>query len=291
MGAIGLASRGAKAVRPLLEAVSAADSLSQDGGEIAVLPGDPAATARLREILGAPAPVASEDALAVVALTPGSELAGPVAALVHRRRSGGGALAVLVGDTPERQALERRVLEGHRLELSNVAHVPALDDAGAEAVVEAVIAALGDELIAAGRRNPGLRPAIGRLLVDRASRRSAAIGALPLPGVDMPVLALLQVRLVAELAALHDRPFGAERVAEAAAILGAGFGWRAIGRSASSFVPVAGWAVRGTVAYGATRAIGEAALTRLAAGHDLIEGLPIDSARPVIDRVTAKLRR
>jgi uncharacterized protein (DUF697 family) len=73
--------------------------------------------------------------------------------------------------------------------------------------------------------------------------------------------------------------------------VGAGFGWRAIGRSASAFVPVAGWAVRGTVAYGATRAIGEAALTRLAAGHDLLEGAPIERARPLIDRVSAKLRR
>jgi hypothetical protein len=54
---------------------------------------------------------------------------------------------------------------------------------------------------------------------------------------------------------------------------------------------VAGWAVRGTVAYGATRAIGEAALARLAGGHDLIEGPAIDKARPLIDRVTAMLPR
>ncbi len=291
MGAIGLASRGAKVVRPLSEAIRAADDLSQDGGEIAVLPADPAATARLREILGTPAPAPSEDALAVVALTPGHDVGPSAAALAHRRRSGGGALAIVTGDAVERAALERRVLDGHRLELSNVAHVASLDDDGADRVIDAVLRVLGDELIAAGRRNPGLRPAIGRILVTRASRRSAAVGALPLPGVDMPVLVLIQIRLVADLAALHDRPFGAERAVEALAVVGAGFGWRAIGRSASAFVPVAGWAVRGTVAYGATRAIGEAALARLSAGHELIEGPAIDKARPLIDRVTAKLRR
>jgi uncharacterized protein (DUF697 family) len=132
---------------------------------------------------------------------------------------------------------------------------------------------------------------VARQIIETAAKRSAAIGALPLPGVDMPVLALIQVRLVAELAALHDRPFGAERAAEALAVVGAGFGWRAIGRSASAAIPVAGWAVRGTVAYGATRAVGEAALARLSSGHDLIEGAPIDRVRPVIDRVVGRLRR
>jgi hypothetical protein len=54
---------------------------------------------------------------------------------------------------------------------------------------------------------------------------------------------------------------------------------------------VAGWAVQGTIAYGATRAIGEAALARLSAGHDLIEGAPVERARPLIDRVPALARR
>jgi uncharacterized protein (DUF697 family) len=291
VGVLGLASRGAKAIRPVAEAVRLADDLSQDGGHIAVIPGDPAATRRLREILGTPAAVPSEDALAVAALTPGSETDAPGAALARRRRSGGGALAILVGGTPGRQALEGRLLDGHRLEPSNVVHVPALDEPGAERVVDAVLGALGDELIAAGRRNPALRPAIGQRLVRTAARRSAAVGALPLPGVDMPVLVLIQVRLVADLAALHDRSFGPERTVEALAIVGAGFGWRALGRSAVGAVPVAGWAVQGTIAYGATRAIGEAALARLSAGHDLIEGAPVERARPLIDRVTALARR
>lgn len=132
---------------------------------------------------------------------------------------------------------------------------------------------------------------MGRRLIHDATRQSAVIGALPLPGVDMPALALIQVRLVAQLAALHDRPVGAERAVEAIAVVGAGFGWRALARSAVGIVPVAGWAVRGTVAYGATRAVGEAALARLQAGHDLIEGAPLDKARPVIDRVVSRIRR
>lgn len=278
-------------VRPFADAVRSIDESTQDGGHIALLPGDPEATAQLREMLQIAAPAPSEDALAVMALTRSTQPQPGVATLERRRHSGAGALAVLVGDPAERADLEKRVLAGNRLEVSNLAHVAALDEGGRDLVADAIIRALGDSAVAAARRNPGLRPAVGRRLVGDASRQSAAIGALPLPGVDMPALALIQVRLVAQLAALHDRPFGAERAVEALAIVGAGFGWRALARSATGLVPVAGWAVRGTVAYGATRAVGEAALARLSAGHDLIEGAPIDKARPVIDRVVSRFRR
>ena len=188
-------------------------------------------------------------------------------------------------------AIEGRLLAHHRLEASNIARVPVLDDEGEQQAMEAVVRALGDEATAAARVYPALRGAVGRTMVARASRRAGLVGLLPLPGVDLPVLALIQVRLVADLAAIHDRPGGPDRAIEAVAVVSAGFGWRALSRSASGLVPGVGWAVRGTVAYGATRAVGEAALVRAQAGHDLIEGAPIDKVRPVIDRVLGRLRR
>ena len=278
-------------MRPFADAVRSVQVAAEAGGHIALIPGDPAATRHLAEILQISQPAPTEDALAVMAVAHGTPLEPGIATLARRRHSGAGALAVLLGDPDERAELERRVLAGHRLEMSNVAHVPALDERGRHVVTDAVIRTLGDAAVAAGRRNPGLRAGVGRRLIDDATRQSAVIGALPLPGVDLPALALIQVRLVAQLAALHDRPFGAERAVEALAVVGAGFGWRALARSAVGIVPVAGWAVRGTVAYGATRAVGEAALARLQAGHDLIEGAPLDRVRPVIDRVVSRIRR
>ena len=278
-------------MRPFADAVRSVQVGSEAGGHIALIPGDPVATRHLAEILGIAAPIPTEDALAVMALGPGTDPEPGIATLERRRHSGAGALAVLVGGPGDRARMERRVLAGNRLEMSNVAHVGALDDRGRDLVADAIVRNLGDAAVAAGRRNPGLRAAVGRRLIDDATRQSAVIGALPLPGVDMPALALLQVRLVAQLAALHDRPFGAERAVEAVAIVGAGFGWRALARSAVGAVPVAGWAVRGTVAYGATRAVGEAAFARLQAGHDLIEGAPFEKMRPAIDRVVSRIRR
>jgi uncharacterized protein (DUF697 family) len=289
LGAIRVLSRGVMLVRPIVDAVQTAGALAEGGREIDVLSGDPEATRRLRELLGTSSPSPDEDALAVLPVTPDTPLETGAAALAHRRRSGGGALAVLIGSRDERLGLERRLLEGHRLEPSNVAHVAALDGPGEEAVLDAVIATLGDHVVAAGLRNPGLRHPVGKRIVAATSRRAAVVGALPLAGADMPVLAFMQLRMLALLAALHGRPLGAERVIEGAAVLGSGFGWRAVGRSAVGLVPGVGWAARGAVAYGATRALGEAALARMGAGHDLIEGPPVDAVKPQIERVLDRL--
>ena len=42
--------------------------------------------------------------------------------------------------------------------------------------------------------------------------------------------------------------------------VGAGFGFRAVARELLDFVPVAGWALKASIAYGGTKAIGEAAV-------------------------------
>jgi uncharacterized protein (DUF697 family) len=290
MGAIGLLSRGVKVVRPIADAVRTVEAASLEGGEINVLAGEDGPTRRLRELLGVPHPVPSEDALTVFPATPGADLERARETLERRKRAKARALAILIGTHDERAAMERRLLDG-TLEMSNIAHVASLEGEDAEEVVRTVVQALGDEAVAAGRRNPGLRPAIGREIVNGSARRAGVIGALPLGPADMPVLALLQVRLASELAALHGREFGAERAAESAAIFLAGFGWRAVARSAVGLVPAAGWAARGGIAYAGTRALGEAALARHAAGHDLIEGTPIDAVKPQLEKVLGRLRR
>jgi uncharacterized protein (DUF697 family) len=76
------------------------------------------------------------------------------------------------------------------------------------------------------------------------------------------VLALNEIRLVLRLAQAYGEESGAERLPELVATLGAGFGLRALARELLGFVTVAGWAVKGAVAYGGTRALGEAARQR-----------------------------
>jgi uncharacterized protein (DUF697 family) len=80
------------------------------------------------------------------------------------------------------------------------------------------------------------------------------------PGADLPVLLVNEIRLVLRIADAHGFDVDASRVPELLGTLGAGLGLRAAARELLDLVPVAGWAVKGAVAYGGTRALGEAAV-------------------------------
>lgn len=286
MGVLGLLSTGLRAARPIAQAVRTAEAIVRREGHIAILPGDPAATRRLRELLGNPPPAPDEDALQVLAATPGTDLAAGAAALVRaRRRHPEDALAIVIGTPAEREALERELIEEHRLEASNVLHVASLEGPGEEAVIDRVIDMLGEAAVVAGRRMPALRPVLSRRIVNRASRQAAAVAAVPLGGATMPVITLQQIKMVGQLSTLHGRDLDADRVLAALSILGAGFGWRALARSAVGLVPVAGWAVQGGLAYGVTRSMGEAAQARLAAGHDLLDAPGLEKIKPALERL------
>jgi uncharacterized protein (DUF697 family) len=279
-----------RAIRPVIGVVREADALAE-GGEIHLLPGDPRSVERLREILGgSPGASPDEDALAILPVRPDTDLSVGAPALVARRRSGGGAIAMLIGDADERREMEARMLRGRRLEMSNIVHVPTLDgDAGREAAVAAIMPYLGVEAVATAWRYPGLRKPVAEDLIRRRAQQTAAIGALPFPGIDMPGITLIQIRLVAELEAMYGHRFGPERAVEALGLFGAGFAWRALARSAVGLVPGAGWAARGAIGYGATRAVGEATLARLESGHGLVEGLPLEPLRPAFERVAGRI--
>jgi len=283
---------GVRTARPVVDTVQTAEEVAQGHGHIAILPGDPEATRWLRELLGNPAAAPDEDALVILGVRT-RDLAGGAAALARaRHRNPDQALAVVVGSRAEREQLERELIERHGLEASNVAHVAALDEAGGEAVMDRIIDMLGtEEAVAAGRRYPAVRPAVGRRIVRAAARQSAAIGAVPLGGAAMPVLTLLQIKMVGQLATLYGRPMDAERIALALSVFGAGFGWRALGRTAVGHVPGPGWAIHGGLAYGVTRALGEANLARLEAGHRLVEGRLLDAVKPKIEGVLSRLSR
>jgi uncharacterized protein (DUF697 family) len=109
-------------------------------------------------------------------------------------------------------------------------------------------------------RVPVLRDAVVENLVERFSRVNGTVAALVfVPGADMPLITLNQIRLVLRIAHAHGIGVGQERAPEVVAVLGSGFALRALARQALGLVPFAGWAVQAGVAYGGTKAIGEAA--------------------------------
>jgi uncharacterized protein (DUF697 family) len=119
---------------------------------------------------------------------------------------------------------------------------------------------LGETATPLAARLHVLREAVCDHLVESFARRNGiAAAAVFIPGADLPLLTLNQVRLVLRLASAHGVEIDGQRVPELLGVVGAGFGFRTLAREALDFVPVAGWVLKGAVAYAGTRALGEAA--------------------------------
>ncbi len=177
-----------------------------------------------------------------------------VALLREAERARVPAVAVIAGATGVDVPAPPYVLAQHVVRVGTGSGFPVDDIAGALAH------ALGDRGTAVAARLPVLREHVVEQLIRRASRQNALLGtAATITRVSMPLLTLNQVRLVLRIADAYGFEIDRTRLPEVLGVVAGGMGFRAIARSAIGIVPFAGWAVRGGVAYGGTRAIGEAA--------------------------------
>jgi uncharacterized protein (DUF697 family) len=135
-----------------------------------------------------------------------------------------------------------------------------------EAISHTIAARLGERGAPLAAQVPLLREAVSEQLLASFARKNGLLAAATwIPGADLPVLLLNELRLVLRLAQAYGTPGEvADRLPELAATLGAGFGLRALAREVLDLVPGAGWGVKVVVAYAGTRALGEVARLRFA---------------------------
>jgi uncharacterized protein (DUF697 family) len=132
-------------------------------------------------------------------------------------------------------------------------------------IAQALAAQLGEDGAPLAACVPLLRDAVcAQLIASFARKNGLFAAAVWIPGVDLPVLTLNQLRLVLRLAQAYGVDDVRERLPDLAATVGTGFGLRALARELLDLVPVAGWALKGAIAYAGTRALGEAACRRFA---------------------------
>ena len=131
-----------------------------------------------------------------------------------------------------------------------------------EKIARALAVRLGEGGAPIAARVPLLRGPVCEHLVESFSRRNGLAAAAV--SADLPVLALNQVRLVLRLAQANGWNGLGERGPELAVTVGAAFGLRALARELLDLVPAARWMVRGGIAYGGTRVLGDAARLRFA---------------------------
>ena len=106
--------------------------------------------------------------------------------------------------------------------------------------------------------------------IRATSIQNAGVGAVVIiPGADMPVMTLNQIKMLLQIAAAYGQPMDAGRVKELAAVVGGGFLARTAARELVGLVPVGGWAVKGGIGYSATMAMGYAALNYFEGGGGL----------------------
>ena len=237
--------------------------------------GDPSA---LRDASGRQlAPDDLTDVSVLVYLVEGELAREDERALRLAERAGVERVCVLVGSATGRAPLPAGA--------ADVVAVPPGEQLPVRAIAERV-AERADELdYVLASRLPPLRRVVAERIVRRVSRQNGVLGAaIFIPGADLPALTLNQLRMIFRIGAAYGERIDRERAAELVAVVGAGVAFRTVAREVLGFVPVAGWAVKGSIAYTGTRALGEAAIRYFERRQENREGPPEPRGRSVRPR-------
>lgn len=144
---------------------------------------------------------------------------------------------------------------------------------GWRAVWKAVVEVGGDHAVPLGRHFPVLRSLAARKVIGKTARQNGLVGAaFIIPGTDMPVMTVNQIKMVLSIAAIYGEEITTERAIELLGVVGTGFGLRAAARQVLDFVPGPGWILKGAIGYTGTKALGEAALRYFEVGAPATPG-------------------
>lgn len=123
--------------------------------------------------------------------------------------------------------------------------------------------------VALGRALPSFRRRLANKVVRNASVFNAAIGAEPIPGLDIPFLLAVQARMVLRIAAIFGEPMNIQHSKELVATIAGGVALRYLAQEGAKFVPGPGWVVAAAVAGVGTWAIGQVTIRYFEQGKRL----------------------
>ena len=117
---------------------------------------------------------------------------------------------------------------------------------------------------------PYVRKPLALESVNATAVQNAGIGVVAIiPGADLPLMTLNQVKMLLEMAAAYGEELSLGRVKEIAAIVGGALACRGIARQVVGVVPGAGWLVKGGIGYTGTMAMGRALVEYFEQGTDV----------------------
>lgn len=107
-------------------------------------------------------------------------------------------------------------------------------------------------------------------LINESAKKNAAVGVITLiPGADLPVMTINQLKMAIDIAAMYGFDLSKERLPEIVGVIANGLLFRGLARGALSFIPVFGWALKGAFGYAGTLAAGRALKARFDANSAL----------------------
>jgi uncharacterized protein (DUF697 family) len=193
---------------------------------------------------------------ATLAITGDSPKAAELAALLGAQTEVRGAEIILAVSADEVTISGKAVEEPGEIPLP-----PASGKALSEYLAHRIVRALDEDyLVPLAKGYPPFRRAVCEEIIRKNARQNAVVGALPIPGADMPVMTANQARMVLNIAAAYGEELSIDRARELLGVLAAGFGLRALSRQVVKLVPLAGWAAAAAIGYAGTVAMGRATM-------------------------------
>lgn len=126
-------------------------------------------------------------------------------------------------------------------------------------LIPAIIDAHPRMAVTIGRALPRFRTVAVRRVIRESALLAALVGAEPLPGLDIPLLIGVQVRLLLRLAAIYGQDMSAARARELLGAIAGGVAIRYGAQELAKIIPGPGWLIAGLAAASGTTALGHAA--------------------------------
>ncbi|HYP40096.1 MAG TPA: GTPase [Chloroflexia bacterium] len=154
----------------------------------------------------------------------------------------------------------------------------------AEKLVPALVDALPDLAVALGRELPALRRSASNRVIKQSTMLNTAVGAEPIPFIDIPVLLTTQVRLVLRIAAIYGEPFTSRHAKELITTIAGGLAFRYLAQQGAKLVPTGGWAIAAGIAAVGTWSIGQVAVEYFESGKRLTRQQMRDMYKHILKR-------
>jgi len=144
---------------------------------------------------------------------------------------------------------------------TDIVRVPAGSGFPVDEIARVLARKLGEAGTTVAARVPAVRRPVCEELIASFSRTNAVLGAAVfVRGADLPVLTLNQLRMTLRIGLAHGVEIERERLPEIVAVIGSALGLRKLARRVLPRAPISALALKAAIAYGGTRAIGEAAM-------------------------------